>query len=303
METKNIQEFLALAELGSSYATAEKLFVSQSTLLRHVQAIEDEFGVPFFDRTRRGFQLNANGQIFLPYAQKMALLQAQCYRALHNEKEESNIIRVAAECKIIDLMIDFKKEFPQYIIEYKKSTSAEEDLQNGCLDVAFLSRLTVLPENITAVPFHREEALVALYDTHPFAGRESVRIEDLKEEKFVYLCDDPIFESAFAETFSRIGFVQDISATVPVGADVIEMVGAKIGISLFHGNADTAPEMPGLRVIPLDPPLEYEINMYYRNDVALTRAGQDFVNFARKWSIMNKNVNTTMLQKKEHTEK
>ena len=70
METKNIQEFLALAELGSSYAAAEKLFVSQSSLVRHIQAIEEEFGVPLFDRTRRGFVLTANGQVFLPYAEK-----------------------------------------------------------------------------------------------------------------------------------------------------------------------------------------------------------------------------------------
>ena len=48
METNYIPEFLALAEYGSSYVAAEKLFVSQSTLLRHVQSIEEEFGVPLF---------------------------------------------------------------------------------------------------------------------------------------------------------------------------------------------------------------------------------------------------------------
>lgn len=298
METKHIQEFLALAEFGSSYAAAEKLFVSQSTLLRHVQALEEEFGVPFFDRTRRGFQLNLNGQLFRVYAEKMAVLHAQCCKALHNEGGESNTIRVSAECKIIDLMIDFKKAYPQYDINYQKTEDVDKKLQNGEIEVAFLSRMAAMPRNMTAIPFRKEEVLVMLYDTHPLAERESIHLEELRNEKFIYLCDDPIFEGAFAEMFGRIGFSQDVSVTVPVGADLTEMVSAELGITLIHGKAETAPEVPGIRLIPLEPRLEYDVCMYYRNDVPLSKAGHDFVNYVRKWSILHKDVNTTMLRRK-----
>ncbi|MCD8018868.1 MAG: LysR family transcriptional regulator [Clostridiales bacterium] len=75
METKYIQEFLVLAEMESSYAAAEKLFVSQSTLVRHIQGIEDEFGVPLFNRSKRGFVLNDAGRIFVDCAKKIALTQ------------------------------------------------------------------------------------------------------------------------------------------------------------------------------------------------------------------------------------
>lgn len=294
METKNIQEFLALAELGSSYAAAEKLFVSQSTLVRHIQAIEEEFGMPLFDRTRKGFLLNDAGHIFLPYAEKIALAQAQCYRALHGDDGEPNVIRLAAQGKIIDLMIDFHKEFPQYSIEYHKGQSLEDDLLAGRVDIAFLSHIKSSPEELTSVPFCKEEVLVVLYEDHPLAKRDSVRLEELREERFVALCEDIVFDEAFRQMFYRVGFTQDVVATVPVGTDMMRMVGEKLGISMIHGVAETTPPYPGLRCIPLEPRLEYDVRMCYRSSVPLPKAAEQFVTYTKKWRIMHKDIDFSL---------
>ncbi len=295
METKNIQEFLALAELGSSYAAAEKLFVSQSSLVRHIQAIEEKFGVPLFDRTRRGFVLNANGQVFLPYAEKIAMTQAMCYNALHHEAEETNTIRLSAETKIIDLMIDFKKEFPQYNLEYVDKSGLEEKVRTGAVDVAFVTNVVASPEELVMIPFCREELLALVYESHPLADRASVRLEELREEKFVALCEDVIYDEVFIELFQKIGFTQKITASVPVGTDLIEMVREGFGITLIHGKADTAPPSKGLKLIRIDPEIKYDISMCYRSNVRLSKAAADFVNFTKKWRILNKNIDYTML--------
>lgn len=295
METKSIQEFLTLAKLGSSYATAEKLFVSQSSLIRHIQALEEEFGVALFDRTKKGFVLNANGRIFLPYMEKIAMTQMQCYNALHHDNGEANVIRVFSEIKIIELIIDFKKEFPQYTVELQKFGNIEEVLRKGVMDVAFLATPPHLKEDLVFVPFCREEALVLLYDTHPFAKKESVRLEELRGEQFIALCDDTIFNEAFIELYRKVGYVQDISASVPTGNDLMKMVGEKLGITLIHGKAETVPAYPGLRTIPLEPKMEYEVGMYYRKDIPLSKAAETFISHVEKWRVIHKDVNLTML--------
>lgn len=295
METKNIQEFLTLAELGSSYAAAEKLFISQSSLVRHIQALEEEFGVSLFDRTRKGFILNANGRIFLPYAEKIAMTQMQCYNALHHNNGETNVIRVLSEIKMIDLIIDFKKEFPQYVIELQKPRNVEESLRRGVMDVAFLATLPSLQEDLTFVSFCREEALVLLYDSHPFAGREWIKLEELRGEQFIALCDDTVFNNAFVELYRKVGYIQDISASVPMGKDLMRMVSEGLGITLIHGRAATVPKYPGLKVIPLEPKIEYEVGMYYRKDIPLSKAAKEFISYAEKWRILHKDVNLTML--------
>ncbi|MCD8125388.1 MAG: LysR family transcriptional regulator [Lachnospiraceae bacterium] len=291
METKNIQEFLALAKLGSSYSAAEKTFVSQSSLVRHIQSMEEEFGVPLFDRTRRGFTLNANGKLFLPYAEKIAMLQAQCYQELHPEEKSPDVIRVAAEGKIIELIIDFKKEYPDYVINYQKSDDIETELRTGGVEVAFLSTMTSSHEDLISIPFYKEEVLAVLYEGHPLAERESVHLEELKNENFVSLCDDVVFDETFLERYRKVGFTRKLSVSVPVGTDMIRMVKEGLGITLIHGDAETVPVYPGVKIIPLEPRMQYEVRMCYRNDVPLSKAAGTFVNFAKRWRTHFKEIN------------
>ncbi|MCD7818957.1 MAG: LysR family transcriptional regulator [Lachnospiraceae bacterium] len=291
METKNIQEFLVLAKLGSSYAAAEKLFISQSSLVRHIQSLEEEFGVQFFDRTRRGFSLNANGRLFLPYAEKIALLQSQCYQVLHPEEKSPDVIRLAAEGKIVDLLIDFKKEYPDSIIEYQKNEDIETELRAGRLDIAFLSTMTSSYEELNSIPFFKEEVLAVFYEEHPFAERKSVRLEELQNEKLISLCEDLVFEDAFLERYRKAGFIQKPSVSVPVGTDVIRLVKEGLGIALIHGAADTMPEYPGIKTVPLEPRMQYEVRLCYRKDVPLSKAAENFVNYAKRWRIHFGEVN------------
>ncbi|WP_346909311.1 LysR family transcriptional regulator [Faecalicatena orotica] len=296
METKNIQDFLALAELGSSYAAAEKLFVSQSTLVRHIQSFEEEFGITLFDRTRTGFVLNEAGKTFLPYAKKIAFAQQQCYKALHHEDEESNVIKITAFGKIIDLLIDFKKKYPQYTLEYYHPEHADMKLREGLLDVVFMAGADNLDNELVLYPFMSIRMLAVVYDSHPLADRGAVSLEELKDEKFVAMTEDATFSDMFMEFFNKLGFTPDITATAPVGNDVLKMVEQKIGIALIHGTPEYAPSRPGLKILDIVPNIEYNIAMCYRNDGSLSKAAESFIRFAKKWKINNKDINQTLLE-------
>ena len=72
MEIQYVREFLSLAETGSFFETAEQLFVTTSSLSRHIKALESEMGVTLFDRTTRKVTLNRYGKLFLPFAKEFA---------------------------------------------------------------------------------------------------------------------------------------------------------------------------------------------------------------------------------------
>ena len=75
MELNYLQEFVTLARTLHYSEAAEELFVSQATLTRHIQALEQELGEPLFSRTTRKTSLTEFGQAFLPYAESMVQLQ------------------------------------------------------------------------------------------------------------------------------------------------------------------------------------------------------------------------------------
>ncbi|MBQ9210694.1 MAG: LysR family transcriptional regulator [Clostridia bacterium] len=298
METNYIPEFLALAEYGSSYLAAEKLFVSQSTLLRHVQSIEDEFGMPLFERSRKGFILNAEGQIFLPYARQIASLKNRCYGMLHKGDERNDVIRVFADGKIIDLLMDFHRAYPDYTIDYYgQQEDVEEALFDGEVDVAFLTNVSPRFRAVfQEIHYAQEEVLALLYDTHPLAEQESITLEQLREEKQIMLVNEVTGRERFSQQIFSPSWMQNVVASVPAGSDVIRMVREKMGISVIHGRYDTVPPAPGLKVLPLNPRIEYELNIYFRNDMPLSKGAETFVNFARRWVANHQEVNQSLIE-------
>lgn len=71
MELSFLQDFVVLAETQKFSAAAQKLHISQSTLSRHIQALEAELGCVLFHRTTRDMELSAYGTLYLPYARKI----------------------------------------------------------------------------------------------------------------------------------------------------------------------------------------------------------------------------------------
>ena len=51
MDISYFREFAILAETKNYWAASERLFIGQSSLSKHIKAVETELGVSLFDRT------------------------------------------------------------------------------------------------------------------------------------------------------------------------------------------------------------------------------------------------------------
>lgn len=68
MINAGLRYFSAVARHGSIREAADELHIAQSALSRQIQKLEQEFGLPLFDRHARGVQLTSAGEILLRYA-------------------------------------------------------------------------------------------------------------------------------------------------------------------------------------------------------------------------------------------
>lgn len=66
-----IRAFVAVATTGSLSAAARDLHISQPTVGRQVQALQDALGVTLFARRPKGMELTEQGARLLPFAQQM----------------------------------------------------------------------------------------------------------------------------------------------------------------------------------------------------------------------------------------
>jgi DNA-binding transcriptional LysR family regulator len=71
MEPITLRYFREVAEHGSVRHAAEHLFVAQSAVSRQISLLEDELGVPLFERHARGMSLTDAGRLLLAYSQDL----------------------------------------------------------------------------------------------------------------------------------------------------------------------------------------------------------------------------------------
>lgn len=70
MDIKQLNALLVVADVGSVTRAAEILHIVQPAVSRQLRLLEEDMGVPLFDRGRHGMALTEQGQILVDYARR-----------------------------------------------------------------------------------------------------------------------------------------------------------------------------------------------------------------------------------------
>ena len=80
MTVSPLRYFDEVTRQGSIRIAAERLHVAPSAISRHIRNLEDEIGMPLFERHARGVILTAAGEIYTDYALGLARSGARAFR-------------------------------------------------------------------------------------------------------------------------------------------------------------------------------------------------------------------------------
>lgn len=108
MNIRQLETFVAIAQLGSFSAVASRLNASQSTISARIQELEQTLGVSLFDRTQRSVRLTLKGRELLPHAQHAVSAFGEIRRRISGSEALSGLIRIGvAEVVAVSWLPDF----------------------------------------------------------------------------------------------------------------------------------------------------------------------------------------------------
>lgn len=147
MDSRKIETFLILAKQLSYSQTAQRLFLSQSTVSQHIKSLEDELGFPLFERSRTRVELTREGRIMEQAFQSMQHRYEKALREIVGAGTGHSVITLSHPNPLFWMNIpDFIKRFQrQYGVEVQTRLSFCGDdipaFTAGKTDVIFTNSL------------------------------------------------------------------------------------------------------------------------------------------------------------------
>lgn len=294
------REFTVLADTSNYLEASEQLFISQSTLSKHIKALEEELGLLLFDRSTRKVRLSPAGRILLGYARNIAEAEFAFQVAARNHKESLQgkvvieAIPTLPQYSITDIISAFQKQYPHYCVNVLagKRRDPEEDLRSGFCELAFIRRYQGFetPADLEEIPFFPQDDMVAVLPRgHRLAGEELIRLEQLGDEAFITLEEDSKLHDLFRSACQRAGFFPKISFTCNEVGSILDLVTQGAGVALLMRGHTIRPkagnfadEQP-FAVRALLPRIHTSLNVCYCKDRPLSAAAQAFLDCTRKF--------------------
>lgn len=242
---RQLQYFLAVADLASFSRAAERLHIAQPALSRQIMALEEEVGAVLLARHTRLVRLTAAGQHLRQRAARLLDdLGEACDEVRRIEAGAGVRLRllhsssVALAGALGQALCRWLAANPGVQVDIDQMTSEAQvvEVGEGRADLG-LVRLPVLRRSVTAEirPLGVEPLVVALGPGHPLAARERVALADLAGEAFVVHPhpDRGGLSRAVLELCQSQGFMPRPAAALSRKLSLLQLVALGLGVALI----------------------------------------------------------------------
>ena len=220
VELQQLRYFRALAETGNLTKTSDRLHITPPTLSISISRLEDELGTQLFDRIKGRLYLNEKGKVFLESSRTILdVLDASCENVRNISQLDKKILTVSTAISSFmlgELIFRYLKSHPdvKLINRHSDVKNCETNLTDnhftfaislaGAMDNKLLDFRTIGPEN--------KVFYVGMTKNHPLSKLKSVRLKDLRNEKFIFPLSDLPLTKSFYAICRNAGFEPDVVA-------------------------------------------------------------------------------------------
>ena len=281
-----LQQFRYIVEVSkhnSISKAASALYVTQPSISKAIQEIENDLGITILERTNKGVVFTKEGTELLFYA-KMILEQTESITYHFNKQKTTDLTKFSISSQHYVFAIEPVANFMNYLSEQKYELTIREGKTMDVIDDVYASRSILgilsltdlnksfferyfISNSLVFTPLASLKQHVFLRKEHPLATFKSITLEQLKDYPYLtYQQNDVLLhfaeEAINVDNISKLVYLNDRGTMNNLLSNTD---GYNIGTGCIVNNYMN----PNIISIPLDESNQIQIGLVKRNDVFL----------------------------------
>jgi DNA-binding transcriptional LysR family regulator len=286
MDLLQLKYFQTVARLEHMTKAARQLSIAQPSLSQTIARLEEELGVPLFDRKGREIRLNQFGMVFLRRVERIfgELEDARHEIADLAGMEHGRIALAVVIPQILpDLLRSFLAEHPHvsfHLFHQHSSETVKQQLEQGEIDLCITSP-PIEQAGIGWISLMREEIYLMVPPDHRLGGRTSIHLREVEHEPFISLKPGNTMRDLTDNCCRQAGFVPRVAFEGDEPSTLRGLVTAGLGVAFISELVLRNVADPSV-IVPLrieEPRCDRIIGLAWRKEHYLSQAAQYFRDF------------------------
>ena len=292
MTLRHMKIFVAVFKHSNITKAAKDLHLAQPSVSFAIKELEEYYGVRLFERIGRHIFPSECGKEFFDYAIHIVSLFEDMEKKIKNW-DQCGSLRVGTSITIgthmLPLLIQqYQLQYPELKIEafINRSSDIEQKILDNSIDIGLIE---TKPEHseILSVPFMEDTMCAIVSCSHPLARQKSTTLSQLA--KFPFLMREKgsagreLLDACFSLLQLSVSPIWESASTQAI----IKGVAGGIGVAVLpYLLVKRDIQQNDVKMLPLKPPLQRELNIIYHKSKFLTPNMNAFIalckNYGRK---------------------
>lgn len=272
MDIKELRFFRQVYEEQSINRASKLLFITPQGLSKIIHHLEEELGASLFERSANGMLPTESGTYL--YENSALLLEQfdEIMIGIRQIQDRDRKLKIGFSCGVLNVfpfqkLEEYQKRHSHIQIQWEEAVNQEiiHKVRQGNMDIGFAIGQITEPKLWQQEIFCKKMNVV-VYEGHPFYDKESLSLEDLREEALITLNEKYYSYHSLIGRCRDFGFTPLIVVKTMESQVIYHFCRQKIGLGIDVDIHQDKIMLDGLRLIELRDSIPWKISMIIRSD-------------------------------------
>lgn len=292
MDIRALRYFVAVVDHQSFSRAAEALYVTQPTVSKMIQQLEQSLDLTLLERTGKRFTLTDAGNVVLQRGRALLAMHEEMRVELQDLQQlRRGDLRIGvtqqAHTPLAPLLAAYHRRHPQIELKLFEggSQGIETDLRSGVLEMGTLldhAANQAIWQEFDSFPLVRSPIYLLAPKDSAWRGRKRIKLNELADCAFIFYGEGFALNDIIADACQRAGFKPRITSRSGQWEFVASLVRLGVGITLLPKVFCDTLDQQQFTIAKLDEPaLDWKLMLAWRRGGHLSFAARAWLELVK----------------------